>query len=95
MLNKALEAVEDSNETLSSVLKGHINFNKEVDGKKLLKDKEVEDLIHHFSSFPHLINDNFEFPDLLGAAYEYLINYFQTALERKTVNIILRHKSFV
>jgi len=76
MLNKALEAVEDINETFSSVLKGHINFNKEVEGKKLLKDKEVEDLIHHFSSFPHFINDNFEFSDLLGAAHEYLIKFF-------------------
>ena len=83
MLNKSLEAVEDSNETLSGVLKGRINFNKEVEGKKLLKDKEVEDLIHHFSSFPPLINDNFEFPDLLGAAYEYLIKFFADSAGKK------------
>ena len=83
MLNKSLEAVEDSNETLSGVLKGRINFNKEVEGKKLLKDKEVEDLIHHFSSFPPLVNDNFEFPDLLGAAYEYLIKFFADSAGKK------------
>jgi len=33
MLNKALDAIEESNpDTLSGIFKGRINFNKEVDG---------------------------------------------------------------
>jgi type I restriction enzyme M protein len=30
-----------------------------------------------------LINENFEFPDLLGAAYEYLIKYFADSAGKK------------
>jgi type I restriction enzyme M protein len=30
-----------------------------------------------------LVNDNFEFPDLLGAAYEYLIKYFADSAGKK------------
>jgi len=37
MLNKALEVVEDSNETLAGILKGLINFNKEVELKKSVR----------------------------------------------------------
>jgi type I restriction enzyme M protein len=84
MLNKALDAIEESNpETLGGVLKGRINFNKEVEGKRILKDKELKDLIDHFTNFPPLINENFEFPDLLGAAYEYLIKFFADSAGKK------------
>jgi len=77
MLNKALDAVEEANpQTLSGIFKGRINFNKEVDGKAVVKNKDLKDMIDHFNQFPALINDNFEFPDLLGAAYEYLLKYF-------------------
>ena len=30
-----------------------------------------------------LVNDNFEFPDLLGAAYEYLIKFFADSAGKK------------
>lgn len=30
-----------------------------------------------------LVNENFEFPDLLGAAYEYLIKYFADSAGKK------------
>ncbi|NUN10334.1 MAG: N-6 DNA methylase [Ignavibacteriaceae bacterium] len=83
MLDKALYALEESNDTLTGVLKGRISFNKEVDGKKILKDKDLKDLIDHFTNFPPLLNENFEFPDLLGAAYEYLIKFFADSAGKK------------
>lgn len=77
MLNKALDALEESNpETLSGIFKGRINFNKEVDGKQIVKNADLKKMIDHFNEFPKLVNENFEFPDLLGAAYEYLLKHF-------------------
>jgi type I restriction enzyme M protein len=77
MLNKALDAIEESNpDTLSGIFKGRINFNKEVDGKQIVKNVDLKKMIDHFNAFPALINENFEFPDLLGAAYEYLLKHF-------------------
>jgi len=77
MLNKALDAIEESNpDTLSGIFKGRINFNKEVDGKQIVKNADLKKMIDHFNEFPKLINENFEFPDLLGAAYEYLLKHF-------------------
>ncbi|MAT57900.1 MAG: N-6 DNA methylase [Ignavibacteriae bacterium] len=83
MLNKALAALEESNEALTGVLKKRIDFNKEIDNKKILKDRDLKDLIDHFTNFPPLLNDNFEFPDLLGAAYEYLIKFFADSAGKK------------
>lgn len=77
MLNKALDAIEEANsDTLSGIFKGRINFNKEVDGKAIVKNADLKKMIDHFNEFPNLINENFEFPDLLGAAYEYLLKHF-------------------
>lgn len=77
MLNKALDAIEESNpESLTGIFKGRINFNKEVDGKQIVKNVDLKKMIEHFNEFPSLINENFEFPDLLGAAYEYLLKHF-------------------
>lgn len=83
LLNKALHAVEDANaDLLSNVLKG-IDFNIKK-GKSSLPDQRWIDLINHFNSeLPALVNDNFEFPDLLGAAYEYLIKYFADSAGKK------------
>ncbi|ELP5931460.1 N-6 DNA methylase [Vibrio vulnificus] len=81
-LNKALEALEEHNTTkgLEGVLK-HINFNRKV-GKKPIPDERLVEFIQHFDSIP-LSNDDFEFPDLLGAAYEYLIKYFADSAGKK------------
>ncbi|EMG9895034.1 type I restriction-modification system subunit M [Enterobacter hormaechei] len=81
-LNKALEALEESNTAkgLEGVLK-HINFNRKV-GKKPIPDERLVEFIQHFDSIP-LSNDDFEFPDLLGAAYEYLIKYFADSAGKK------------
>lgn len=77
MLNKALDEIEEHNsETLGGIFKGRINFNKEVDGKPIVKNNDLIKMLDHFNSFPALINENFEFPDLLGAAYEYLLKHF-------------------
>ena len=80
-LNKALAAIEDANpNTLQDVLKG-INFNRKV-GQRTMEDATLVDFIQHFDEIP-LRNDSFEFPDLLGAAYEYLIKYFADSAGKK------------
>lgn len=80
-LNKALAAIEEHNpEALEGVLK-HIDFNA-VKGKTKLKDHQLVDLIHHFNKY-RLRNEDFEFPDLLGAAYEYLIKQFADSAGKK------------
>lgn len=80
-LNKALAAIEDANpNTLQDVLKG-VNFNRKI-GQRTLDDSTLVQFIQHFSDIP-LSNDDFEFPDLLGAAYEYLIKYFADSAGKK------------
>ena len=88
VLNKALWAVEDENESLTGVLKGNIDFNAQVNGKPKIKNQDLKDLLDHFNrsvdkeGIP-LVNDAFEFPDLLGAAYEYLIKFFADSAGKK------------
>ena len=79
-LNKALSALEESNPSLEGVLQ-HIDFNRRV-GRTTVTDKKWRDLIQHFSKY-RLRNDDFEFPDLLGAAYEYLIRDFADSAGKK------------
>ena len=54
---------------------GHINFFAQINNKRKVKDNQLVDPIHHFNKY-RLTNEDFEFPDLLGAAYEYLIKDF-------------------
>lgn len=83
MLNKALAAIEDENDALAGVLKNNIDFNA-VKGKTKIPDQKWKDLLDHFNQPQFvLVNDNFEFPDLLGAAYEYLIKYFADSAGKK------------
>ena len=80
-LNKALAAIEDANpDTLQDVLKG-INFNRRV-GQRTMDDNTLTAFIQHFDEIP-LSNADFEFPDLLGAAYEYLIKFFADSAGKK------------
>ncbi len=83
MLNKAIAAVEEENDALAGVLKNNIDFNA-VKGKTKIPDQKWKDLLDHFNQ-PRfvLINENFEFPDLLGAAYEYLIKFFADSAGKK------------
>jgi type I restriction enzyme M protein len=88
MLNKAIAALEDENEALHGVLKGNINFNEMVSGKPKVKNDDLKDLLDHFTKSVDgqgipLVNDVFEFPDLLGAAYEYLIKEFADSAGKK------------
>ena len=83
MLNKAIAAIEDENDALAGVLKNNIDFNA-VKGKTKILDQKWKDLLDHFSQPGFvLVNDNFEFPDLLGAAYEYLIKFFADSAGKK------------
>jgi type I restriction enzyme M protein len=82
-LNKALEAIEDhpaNVDALQDVLK-HINFNRKI-GQRTLDDDTLSNFIQNFEKIP-LRDENFEFPDLLGAAYEYLIKFFADSAGKK------------
>ncbi len=82
MLNKALEALEDDNtDALQDVLKGTINFNKKI-GQTTLDDDTLVNFIQNFDKIP-LKDSDFEFPDLLGAAYEYLLKDFADRAGKK------------
>jgi type I restriction enzyme M protein len=76
-LNKASEAIEEHNATLENVLVT-IDFNI----KNKLTDKKLRDLLSHFSKH-RLRNVDFEKPDLLGSAYEYLIKMFADSAGKK------------
>jgi len=79
-LNKALAALEEHNEPLDGVVQ-HIDFTRTV-GQSRIPDRKLRDLITHFSRY-RLRNEDFEFPDLLGAAYEYLIGEFADSAGKK------------
>jgi len=80
-LNKALEAIEDANiDALQDVLKG-INFNRKI-GQRTLDDDTLADFVQNFDKIP-LRDEDFEFPDLLGAAYEWLIKFFADSAGKK------------
>ncbi|MBN8646749.1 MAG: type I restriction-modification system subunit M [Caulobacterales bacterium] len=76
-LNKATEAIEEHNTSLEGVLIS-IDFNI----KNKLSDKKLQDLLSHFSKY-RLRNEDFESPDLLGNAYEYLIKQFADSAGKK------------
>ncbi|MFO0645440.1 MAG: N-6 DNA methylase [Polyangiales bacterium] len=79
-LNKALGALEHENASLEGVL-GHIDFTRKV-GQSTIPDKKLRDLVMHFSEV-RLRNEDFEYPDLLGAAYEFLIRDFADSAGKK------------
>ena len=74
-LNKACAALEEENAGLEGVLAG-IDYNDEHrlgDGRQ--RDSVLARLVQHFSQIS-LRNDRMAEPDLLGRAYEYLIEQF-------------------
>lgn len=80
-LNKALAAIEDANtEALQDVL-SNINFNRKI-GQRTLDDDTLANFIQNFEKIP-LKDEDFEFPDLLGAAYEWLIKFFADTAGKK------------
>ena len=79
-LNKALTGIETANTSLYDVLE-HIDFTRKV-GQSKIPDIKLRQLITHFGQH-RLRNEDFEFPDLLGAAYEYLIGEFADSAGKK------------
>lgn len=79
-LNRALGGLESNNSSLAEVLE-HIDFSRKV-GQSKIPDIKLRQLISHFS-LHRLRNEDFEFPDLLGAAYEYLIGEFADSAGKK------------
>lgn len=80
LLNKALAGIEENNSSLEGVLE-HIDFTRKV-GQSKIPDQKLRQLITHFGDV-RLRNSDFEFPDLLGAAYEYLIAEFADSAGKK------------
>lgn len=76
-LNIAMEAIEEHNSSLEGVLVS-IDFNI----KNKLSDTKLRDLLSHFNQH-RLRNSDFERPDLLGTAYEYLIKMFADSAGKK------------
>lgn len=80
-LNIALTALENANPELGGVLKD-IDFNAKRGNSRKTPDNKLVDLIAHFNKY-RLTNEDFVFPDLLGAAYEYLIKDFADSAGKK------------
>jgi type I restriction enzyme M protein len=80
-LDKAVANLESHNgASLRGVLR-HIQFSRET-GQTKLTNRELVDLVHHFDRY-RLRDVDFEFPDMLGAAYEYLIAEFADSAGKK------------
>ena len=82
-LTKAVKQLEASNtKTLEGVFQ-KVNFNA-LNGKseRLLPDDLLSTMMGDFNKYK-FTEDNFEFPDLLGAAYEYLIKFFAESAGKK------------
>ncbi len=82
-LTRAVKKLEASNtKTLEGVFQ-KVNFNA-LNGKseRLLPDELLSTMIGDFNKYK-FTEDNFEFPDLLGAAYEYLIKFFAESAGKK------------
>jgi len=78
--SKALAAIEGENVSFYDVLE-HIDFTRKI-GQSKIPDIKLQQLITHFGLYC-LRNEDFEFPDLLGAAYEYLIGEFADSAGKK------------
>ncbi|MEU7312855.1 N-6 DNA methylase [Streptomyces sp. NPDC007083] len=81
-LTPALDALaqQQGNEALRGIF-SHVNFNRIGGGggaassAAKLADRRLSQLIEHFSRLT-LRGEDFEFPDMIGAAYEYLVKDF-------------------
>ena len=81
VLDKALGALSETNESLEHVL-DHISFMRTQGNKRVVSDDACKDLVRHFSKH-RLRNEDFQFSDLLGSAYEFLINMFAESAGKK------------
>jgi type I restriction enzyme M protein len=81
VLDKALGALSEANESLEHVL-DHISFMRVQSNKRIVSDDACKDLVRQFSRH-RLRNEDFQFSDLLGSAYEFLINMFAESAGKK------------
>lgn len=81
LLDTALGALSDGNQSLRHVL-DYIQFQKMAGGKRVLTNGDCQALIRHFNRY-RLRNEDFQFSDLLGAAYEFLIREFADSAGKK------------
>jgi type I restriction enzyme M protein len=83
LLDKALVKLGEHNKPLEGVL-DHIQFLKQVGNKRIINDEDCRALARHFNrSGFRLRQEDFQFSDLLGAAYEFLINMFAEGAGKK------------
>src|SRR5262245_809218 len=80
-LDKALSALSEANESLEHVL-DHIQFMKVQGNKRIVSDEACKELVRHFSRY-RLLNEDFQFSDLLSSADELLINWFAESAGKK------------
>ncbi|MFD4901564.1 N-6 DNA methylase [Streptomyces sp. NPDC058411] len=80
-LDQAMVALSEGNDRLAGVTT-HISFNEIIGTKPRFTDDELAQLIRHFTLY-RLRNEDFEFPDMLGAAYEYLLGEFADSAGQK------------
>lgn len=94
VLNKASAALEEANTALEGVLAG-IDYNDERKlGDAKQRDNILHQLVQHFAGL-NLRNDHLSEPDMLGRAYEYLIEKFADDAGKKggefyTPNMVVR-----
>lgn len=82
VLDTALQALtEENTEGLEHVL-DHVQFLRTQSGKRVISDEACKYLVRHFTTY-RLRNEDFQFSDLLGAAYEFLINMFAESAGKK------------
>jgi type I restriction enzyme M protein len=81
VLNQALTALSEANASLEHVF-DQTSFMRMVATKRLVSDEACRELVRHFNKY-RLRNEDFQFPDLLGAAYEFLINMFAESAGKK------------
>ena len=83
-ITTALAEVEKNNSLLLSGVLSKTKFNElNTKGERVLDDETLSAILKDFNDFPKLQDENFEFPDLLGAAYEYLIKFFAESAGKK------------
>lgn len=80
-LNIALGGIQDENAEALAQIFDHIDFGR-LGGTSQNSDRLWRSMIMHFNQY-RLLNEDFEFPDLLGAAYEYLIKAFADSAGQK------------
>jgi type I restriction enzyme M protein len=81
VLDKALGELREANGQLEHVL-DNVFFMETQASKRLVSDDACKDLVRLFSRY-RLRNEDFQFSDLLGAAYEFLINMFAESAGKK------------